>query len=105
MNTWNTVLRTSVSGLASAIFVLETLGDKQSEKILDCLCAYEQCTHLDLLVHTGMDSEMLESLLDQLIATRVVRLESDIFGSHFSINHARLEQVVRLAKNITKGLR
>jgi hypothetical protein len=104
MNTWNTILRTSVDGLSSAINTLETLSDKHNARILDCLQGYSSCTFLDLLVGTNLDSEVLEGRMNDLCATKVVVLETDIFGSRYRVNMPRLKQILRLAGNLTKGL-
>ncbi|MEN0006141.1 MAG: hypothetical protein AAF798_18465 [Bacteroidota bacterium] len=104
MNAWNTILRTSVTGISSAIATLEILGDKRSAIIFDCLQAYGSCSFLDLLVSTQFDSDNLEDLMDELCTTNVVLLESDVFGSRYRINQPRLNQILRLAGSLTEGL-
>lgn len=99
---WNTIAAKQDSAVEKALFTLQTLSDPYNVPILDFLLEHSEATLLDLIIATGLDTEILETQLDVLCQTKVVQLQSDLYKNWYSIDYQHLQKVNRIAEQLAK---
>ena len=100
MNAWNTINALSAKPLEKAILVLETMSTDLSISILEYLKRHKNATLLDLTIALGMDSSTIESQLDLLMMTGVIRPKTDLYNTTYKLNLQRVRQVSGIAKKL-----
>lgn len=102
MNTWNTITNKRTNALDQAVFTLETLSHPDNVPIIEYLTRHGEVTLLDITVHTGFDMNELETQLDALVQTGVVRTCSSIYSNKYCISFeqiTKINHIVRLLVN------
>lgn len=105
MNTWNTIKPSSAKPLEKAISILETLSHDLSISILNYLTKHGNATILDLTIHTGIDSSTIESQMDLLGNTGVIRPQSNLYNCTYALNFQRLKQIKAIGKQLNQRKR
>ena len=89
--------------LQRALFILETLSDANSEKVLEALKSNQRISFLDLMVQTGLDSTELRQLLEKLHDAQAIEEEEDYRHVRFFANEGRLSGIMSRAKALARG--
>lgn len=102
MYTRNTIhTSTNDSLLDRAIHLLDTLESLGGQTIVHFLLEHKRSSFLELAIHTGFESEVLESHLEQLCALRLLRLHCSIRdGEWYEADVPFLQRVCKVARQL-----
>ena len=105
MHAGTTIKPINKKKIQRAIFVLETLSDKNSKQVLETLKEHRSTTFLELMIYTRISNDELELLLDKLCDTGAIVQEEVDWQSLFSVDEKRLSALAAYAKALARGAR
>lgn len=105
MYTRNTkTLKKARVSVGKALGVLHMLTREDTQLVLNYFTSYSRASYLDLLVHTQLDAEHLERLLEELMETNVLIEDCSVYGTEYELNGNRLRNISRLTKKLSNSM-
>ncbi len=100
MDTRNTIQITS-NRFGRALALIEALSSQRGMAIIHLLLERGQASFLDLTIHLGFDSDVLEHQLDQLCTSRLIRQRGNLIeGDWYEPDVEYLQRVTRITKQL-----
>ncbi len=100
MNTWNTMPLADANQIQRVLSLLEVLTHDDSIPITAYLQDHYGASFLELLVHTGMESRLLETQLEQLCKNELVIRQISIAETRYLLNLSLCRELAMFADKL-----
>lgn len=99
--TMNTIEINTPSRVAQSLALLELLGSAKGHALLQCLLEQEVLSFVELSIHTGWDTDVLDYHLQQFYQMRLIqrRRHSDK-GEYYEVNRPYLRQIAQAVRQL-----
>lgn len=101
MNTRNTTKTTNATPVVRALAMLEALVSPWGQSIVQFLLMHERASYLEIAVHTGLSSDVLEYQLELLCDVRLIRQDNCLYsGDSYEPEWERLHKANSIARQL-----